>query len=352
MARKSRQSPAVREFILRNVARHAGDIGTLTVRQFGLSRTAVAGYMRRLVAEGLLAAEGSTRARRYQPKSLAHVTFTVEIAPGLAEDRVFRTQILPLLAGVGQTVIDICQYGFTEMLANAIAHSGSADALVIFDRSHAAIVMVIVDHGIGVFEKIRRGFDLADPSSALLELAKGRLTTEPAKHTGDGIFYTSRLFDAFGLQSDGLYYTRKRNSDGGWSINAQHMEAPPKGTSVAMTIATDAAWTVADVLGAEPTDDPERRRMHVPVRLARYAGEQLVSRSQAKRVLARADRFAEAVLDFDGVEMIGTAFADEIFRVFAMAHPGTKLVPVNAGPDVRRTIDAIIASGPSRNQVT
>ena len=42
--------------------------------------------------------------------------------------------------------------------------------------------------------------------------------------------------------------------------------------------------------------------------------------------------------DFAGVEMIGQAFADEIFRVFRKAHPETQLESVNASPDVARMI--------------
>jgi hypothetical protein len=47
------------------------------------------------------------------------------------------------------------------------------------------------------------------------------------------------------------------------------------------------------------------------------------------------DEFREVVLDFERVTGIGQGFADEIFRVFANAHPETKLVPVNMNDPVR-----------------
>jgi hypothetical protein len=53
------------------------------------------------------------------------------------------------------------------------------------------------------------------------------------------------------------------------------------------------------------------------VRLAKYGNDQLISRSQAKRLLARIELFKIVLFDFSGVETIGQAFADEIFRVFA-----------------------------------
>jgi hypothetical protein len=85
-------------------------------------------------------------------------------------------------------------------------------------------------------------------------------------------------------------------------------------------------------------DDYGFTRTHVPVFLARYGDENLVSRSQAKRLVSRLDRFSEIVLDFAGVETVGQAFADEIFRVFQQEHPGAHLTWVNAKPEVDEMI--------------
>ena len=84
------------------------------------------------------------------------------------------------------------------------------------------------------------------------------------------------------------------------------------------------------------------RRTHVPIALGNYPGEQLVSRSQAKRILTRFEEFSEVLLDFHGVEEVGQAFADEIFRVFRNAHPDIKIVAVRAEPDVQNTIDRVM----------
>ena len=85
-------------------------------------------------------------------------------------------------------------------------------------------------------------------------------------------------------------------------------------------------------------DDLRFRKTHVPIMLSRYPGEQLVSRSQAKRVLARFDNFSEVFLDFADVQDIGQAFADEIFRVFKNAHPEIALYAVNTSPEIDRMI--------------
>jgi hypothetical protein len=76
----------------------------------------------------------------------------------------------------------------------------------------------------------------------------------------------------------------------------------------------------------------------VPVKLAQYGDENLVSRSQAKRLLARVERFETVILDFSGVESVGQAFADEIFRVFAAQHPKVTLLELNTNSAVKRMI--------------
>ena len=76
----------------------------------------------------------------------------------------------------------------------------------------------------------------------------------------------------------------------------------------------------------------------VPVRLAKVGDENLVSRSQAKRLLQRVEKFRHVVLDFSGVGGIGQAFADEIFRVFANTHPDIELLHLHAVPEVQQMI--------------
>jgi hypothetical protein len=78
----------------------------------------------------------------------------------------------------------------------------------------------------------------------------------------------------------------------------------------------------------------------VPVRLAQSRNDKLISRSQAKRVLSRVELFKIVVFNFDGVQTIGQAFSDEIFRVFANAHPGIELYAVNANSEVKRMIES------------
>jgi STAS-like domain of unknown function (DUF4325) len=85
-------------------------------------------------------------------------------------------------------------------------------------------------------------------------------------------------------------------------------------------------------------DDYAFTKTVVPVRLAQYGDERLVSRSQAKRLLAGVDKFKVVVFDFSGVEAVGQAFADEVFRVFKKQHPEMDVMSLNASKDVAQMI--------------
>jgi hypothetical protein len=83
----------------------------------------------------------------------------------------------------------------------------------------------------------------------------------------------------------------------------------------------------------------------VPMRLEQHESEKLMSRAQAKRVAQQFERFNEVVLDFEGVAEVGPAFADELLRVFAAAHPAVRLVPINMSQAVARMVRRAISAG-------
>ena len=70
-----------------------------------------------------------------------------------------------------------------------------------------------------------------------------------------------------------------------------------------------------------------------------------MSRSQAKRVAHRFERFKRVELDFAGISEIGQAFADELFRVFVAAHPAIRVTPINTEPPVADMIRRVVAAG-------
>jgi len=326
----------VRQFIIENVSSHQGDITRVVMEQFGISRQAANKHLRRLVSNGRIEAKGNTNARQYSLKPLADTTITLKISPSLEEDRVWREQVYPLLKGLPPNVLEICQYGFTEMFNNIIDHSGGASVTIRVLCTPAQIEIQIMDDGVGIFHKIKTELGLEDERHAILELSKGKLTTDPERHTGEGIFFTSRAFDRFHILSTNLRFIHEGADD--WLLEEDEKEWT--GTSIKMVIQTQSKRAVKEVFDryAAERDDYGFTRTHVPVALARYPDENLVSRSQAKRLLARLDRFKEVFLDFAGVQRIGQAFADEIFRVFQKSHPDIRLVYVNANQAVEEMI--------------
>jgi len=337
-----RQNPEIDSFILGNVEEHPVDVVSLTAGKFGLSRSSINRYVRRLIDDGLLVAEGKTKARHYKLRNIVNETFKIEgITKNLSEDTVWRYRVLPFLNDVPQNIIDICQYGFTEMFNNVIDHSVSESAVVSIERTAATTDISVRDFGVGVFQKIQNDFNLPDPQSALLELSKGKLTSDKANHAGEGIFLTSRMFDEFSLLSGGLSYIKTRTDDFEWLIETGYTESEFIGTNVRMAISNSAPWTTKRVFAEFLGDAIGYRKTQVSIKLGKYPGEQLVSRSQAKRILARFDEFSEVTLDFEGIDTIGQAFADEVFRVFGNNHPDIELFALNANEDVQMMIDHV-----------
>jgi anti-sigma regulatory factor (Ser/Thr protein kinase) len=327
----------LREFILRQIPEHPSDIAPFAAKSLGITRALVNGYLRRLLAEGLIEAAGKTKARQYKLKTLDSVSEKVKFQGEVQEDVVWREKFYPHFQGLPENVVQICEYGFLEMLNNAIEHSGGGGAYIQYARNYAQIAMSIADDGIGIFDKIMNECNLSDKHEAILELSKGKLTTDPSHHTGEGIFFTSRMFDRYSIASGGLGYHRQRIDDRDWLVDVE-MAPETKGTIVQMEIATSALQTSKEIFDRYLDDTDKFSKTIIPLKLAKYEGEHLVSRSQARRIMTRVERFSEVWLDFSGITEIGQPFADEIFRVWAGKHPKVALRPFNYSIDVERMI--------------
>jgi anti-sigma regulatory factor (Ser/Thr protein kinase) len=322
----------IRDYLGYHLELRPRDIVTHAAKHLGISRQAVHRHLAAMIAEGAVRTEGRTRSMRYTLVPMSTTYSTEQIDQGLEEHAVWEKTVLPKLGGLPNNVVDICNYGFTEILNNARDHSQGMVAEIAVTLFKPYLRLRISDDGIGVFRKIKEQCGLGDEQHAIFELTKGKLTTDPEHHTGEGIFFTSRMFDRFVLASGRVALVHSRES-GDWLIEEQ---VTPIGTYVVMDISTNSSCEMKEVFDyyASGKDDYAFSKTQVIVDLAKEGNERLISRSQAKRVLARLDRFKEVLLDFTGVQAIGPAFADEIFRVFSNAHPEVKLVPVNVSEEV------------------
>lgn len=346
MSKSTVKSKAIRRFVIENVTDHRLDIVRLVVEGFSISRQAVNRHLRKLIDEGLIIAEGKTRNRIYNLVPLIKILRTIPITSDLEEDKVWREQFksklvdIPAIFSIPKNVLDICQYGFTEMLNNVISHSNSKKVFMSVEYNPIRIEINIGDYGIGIFKKIKNDLGLNDEHHAILELSKGKLTTDPERHSGEGIFFTSRIFDKFSILSGKLFFSHTE-PDSDWLSDTYRKSSI--GTFVTMIINAHSKRTINAVISkyALQVDRLDFSRTHVPVALVRYGNENLVSRSQARRLLAHFDRFKEVLLDFKGVDTIGQAFADEIFRVFNQQNPNIKLVYINENKEIWKMINRV-----------
>jgi STAS-like domain of unknown function (DUF4325) len=246
-----------------------------------------------------------------------------------------------------RNVLDIWHYGFTEMLNNAKDHSQGSFIHVDIAKTAISTRMTIMDDGVGIFKKIQAALNLIDERHAVLELAKGKFTTDPAHHSGEGIFFTSRMFDYFRILSGDVFFSHNFGEIEDWIMEGDQ-KTDGRGTWVAMELCNHTSRTVEKVFDpfAPGEGDYGFTKTVVPVRLAQLGNDKLVSRSQAKRLLARIELFKTVLFDFTGVETIGQAFADEVFRVFPQDHPNVELFPINYNSEVHRMIARVLSTEP------
>lgn len=340
---KTKRSELIRRFLLNAIK--AGNTGFLhdAMEIFGLSRQAIHGHLAALVESGYLTATGITRGRSYILGPVRSHIVTFPLA-GLSESDVYYSDFGFMFKDLPREIEHICHYGFTEMLNNAIDHSVGQEVTVAVERNLIDISITISDDGEGIFKHIARILGLNDARESILELSKGKLTTDPDNHSGQGIFFSSRTFDQFCIASGDLFFSHTDGENEDWLT---HGEKERPGTLVDMRIALKSDRTlksVFDMFTGNEDEDFAFNKTIVPIKLALYEGERLVSRSQGKRILNRVEKFKTVMLDFSGVDSIGQAFADEVFRVFVRQHPKINLLPFNFNEDIRRMILAAQSS--------
>lgn len=164
-----------------------------------------------------------------------------------------------------------------------------------------------------------------DESRAVGELIKGKTTTLREKHSGEGIFFTSKAADILGIRSHkiNLIFDNKKNDI---FLEEKRLIS---GTEVKFSIKKITRKNLADIFAAYSPEELEYRFEKTKVAVKLFQNT-YVSRSEAKRLLFGLDKFKEIILDFKGVKSIGQGFADEIFRVFQNSHQEILIKTENA----------------------
>jgi anti-sigma regulatory factor (Ser/Thr protein kinase) len=239
-----------------------------------------------------------------------------------------------------KTAETVLHYILTELVNNAIDHSGASAVDVRVARKDSTVSLGVYDRGVGIFRHIRDKLGLDSDLEALQELSKGKTTTMPSRHTGEGIFFSSKAANRFEIESGTLrWIVDNRTND----MAVGTAEPAVTGTAVRAEIDAENANELTSIF-AEFTREFEFSRTRTIVRLFAIDTE-FLSRSQAKRVVHGLEKFREVVLDFEGVDIVGQGFADEVFRVWARQHPEVLLIPLAMNEPVAFMVERAIRGG-------
>lgn len=324
--------------ILAYLGRRRSATGGELRKLVGLSRQALSVHLQSLIAAGKVVRSGTTRGAHYWLASRAPAPTVIARTlrtDNLDEDRVWEDVAarlnLPRL--LRPNVEALTRYAFTEMLNNAIEHSEADRCTIRFSLEAGTVSFEVRDPGIGAFHSIASKLHLPDEEAAMVELMKGRTTTQREAHTGEGIFFTSRVADRFVLRSHRIQLEWDSASEDVFVSTPRFLA----GTQVRVEIRRDSRRRLEDVFGEFAPEEYEFQfqKTKVFVKLLR---RDYVSRSEARRLLANLEKFSEIVLDFRDVQAVGQGFADEVFRVFARRHPAIVIKTEHTSP----AVDAMI----------
>ena len=332
-----------KEKILTLVKEKKGLSGVQLSEVLGISRQAVNKHLQPLLQNGSLIKTGVTRGAVYKIATLGKKTSKTFkksfFLDGLEEDKVFQkiSLAMNLTRIISPKAYEVARYAFTEMLNNAIDHSKSEKCHVEVIVDEFNFQFRIRDNGMGIFFSIYDKYKLPDENSAVGELIKGKTTTMREKHTGEGIFFTSKIADKMFFRSHRvkLFFDNYKND-----IFIEEMKNI-RGTEVFFSVKKRTKKKLEDIFSifAPEEFDYKFEKTRAMVKLFQ---RQYISRSEARRLHHGLDKFKVIILDFKGVKIIGQGFADELFRVFMQNHPEINLEIVHLKPALQTIINHVV----------
>lgn len=309
------------------------------------TRAYVLRFINDLVREGKLVKSGTTRAAVYvltEKRGVLKSEFRKRYKNNNLKEHEVLEEVnkkLNFLHQLPEHIQSIFSYAFSEMLNNAIDHSKSENIAIYVKKTDKGIRFIVDDFGIGVFKNIMNKRKLNSSLEAIQDLLKGKITTMPRAHSGEGIFFTSKVSDVFVLESYDCQLKIDNIVD---DVFVNDLKPSKSGTRVIFEISLEHSGHLDDVFKQYYTDPDDLAFDKTEIKIKLFTrGSIYVSRSQAKRVLAGLEKFRTIVLDFDQVSGVGQAFADEIFRVFQSKYPEIKIIPENMIEAVKFMIERV-----------
>lgn len=310
-----------------------GDLATT----LGLSPQAVLHHLNAFRDEGLVRLVGQGRSAKWERCFSARFQWSRDAAHEVGESLMWaevKHALATDLADVSDPTLKVLEYTVTEILNNAIDHSEGSAIFVQVAFDPRDVTIIVGDDGIGAFRKVREHFQLPTDLEAIAHIAKGRQTTAPDAHTGQGLFFSSRMVDLFEIEAGGRLWRVDNVRDD--STIASSIERP--GTRVVLRTSKQGTLTPKEVFDRHSIEEFEFDRGTFRVSLVSH-GHEFISRSEAKRLAVGLNLYGAVELDFSGVDFVGQGFVDELFRVWVNANPGTTITYVNANETVRFMIE-------------
>lgn len=325
--------------LILNTIKKQGQVTTADiVDQTGLSRAYAQRFLKNLADEGVIVLMGKANQAHYimpSPKgsSIAKPlrVHRIMLNKDLTEDKVLHQikEESAIFQGIAANVSSIIDYAFTEMLNNAIEHSTSEKIDLVIMKTATDIRFTVADRGVGIFNNIMKIKRLHTTIEAIQDLLKGKETTAPDAHSGEGIFFTSKIADRLIIKS----FEKKLVFDNvGQDIYIKDVQSV-KGTKVDFVLDLKSQKKLADLFNKYTDDSFQFSKTGVKVKLY-HQDVDYVSRSQARRLLAGLEKFKTIELDFKDIKTIGQAFADEVFRIWQSTRKDVKFVVKNANENV------------------
>ncbi len=319
------------------------------VSKFNVSRQYISKLLSKLLSEKRIIKVGSTRKSIYtteeflsnNPKTSSTIYNRTFKNTDLEEHKVLEDIKLSisLFSKLPENIKSIFEYAFSEMFNNAIEHSESKRIKVKVFLNQKELSFEVDDSGIGVFRSIKNKKNLKSELEAIQDLLKGKTTTAPKSHSGEGIFFTSKVGDKFSLNSYGYELTTDNKID---DIFLGKTKGSKKGTKVTFYINIDNVHHLNDVFRKYTNINGDGNygfdKTEIKIKLYTIGGI-FISRSQARRILVGLDKFKLIIMDFDKVPTVGQAFTDEIYRVFNDKYPQIKIKNINMNDAVKFMVE-------------
>lgn len=317
------------------------------VKETGLSQPYINTFFTELIEEGNIIKAGKSRNTHYVLPGKKSYRDVLKFSSRLKNRNLSESDVFDrikhetgIFYNIPSRVDSLLNYAFTEILNNAIEHSQSETIKTVMERTRGIIKFEITDYGIGIFNNIKKKFRLHDIYEAINEVLKGKKTTMPERHSGEGIFFTSKAADVFTIQSSNKKILFNNHIEDIFLSKTSFA----KGTRVTFSVSEKSAKSLKKIFD-EYTDD-EFRFSKTKVFVKLYSiGDEFISRSQARRILSGIDSFSTVILDFKNVKSAGQGFTDEVFRVFKNHNPGIRIEYKNANSDIEFMIKRTLSSG-------